>query len=137
MHRLIIFRGKSLTFASFVVRWFVSVPLDRFSQFPPAIFCFFLCSGLFTYVLSITTIALVVLAKFCLFFLLGFVFAFFAVKNSVLHRFALARFAFFVYFFTIVCNCAVGICISSLLQSLIAQNYPYYTLYPTFLSAQS
>ena len=61
----------------------------------------------------------------------------FAVKNNVLHRFALARFAFFVYFFTIVCNCAVGICISSLLQSLIAQNYPYYTLYPTFLSAQS
>ena len=92
-------RGKFLTFASFVVRWFVSVPLARFSQFPPAFLWFFLCSGLFTYVISIAAIVFVVLLKFFLIFLLGFVFAFFCGKNQCVAPICACSFCFFCVFF--------------------------------------
>ena len=52
------FRGKLLTDASFVVRWFASVSLARVSQFFLAIFCFCLCSGLLLYATSVTPIFL-------------------------------------------------------------------------------
>ena len=122
------FRGKCLAFASFVVLWFVSVSFAHFSQFLPAICCFYLCSGLLTYVISIASIAFVMLLKFWLIILLGLVFAFFVVNFSVLHRFPLARFAFLMYFFTGLCNCTLDICIPNLLQASNAQNYPNYTL---------
>ena len=60
----------------------------------------------------IAAIVSVVLLKNFLIFLLDFMFAFFAVKTSVLHRFALDRFGLFVCFFTFACNHASGMLIS-------------------------
>ena len=50
----------------------------------------------------IVVIVSVLLLKNFLIFLLGFMFAFFAIKISVLHRFALDRFGLFVCFFTTI-----------------------------------
>ena len=72
-----------------------------------------------------------------LIYLLGFVIAFFAVKISVLHQSALARFAFFVFFFPVVRNCVFGMTYPNLLQPLPTQNYRHHPPRSTFSSPQS
>ena len=130
-------RGKFLTFVSFVVRWFVSVSLARFPQFFPAIFCFFLCSGLFIYVILIAAIVSVVLLKNFLIFFARFRVCIFSVKTIVLHRFALDRFGLFVCFFTFACNHASGMLISQPCASIDCPDLPILYSLTNLSQAQS
>ena len=75
--------------------------------------------------------------EFLDFFLLGFVFAFFAVKTSVLHRFALDRFGLFVGVFTFACNHASGMLISQPCASIDCPNLPILSSLNNFSQAQS
>ena len=95
----LIFWTKFLAFVGFAFCGFASVPLPGFSQFYLVMFCFFLCSGLFAYIILITTILFVVLGKFFWIYLLGFVIAFFCCKNQCVAPICACSFCFLCVFF--------------------------------------